>query len=52
MPPTSFGRAAPQEGRELTIGEELHIDDLGVRVHAAFAIPDDGYDATLVCSPE
>jgi hypothetical protein len=38
---------------ELTIGDELIVDDMLVRVRAAVDVPaDDSHDATLVCTPD
>lgn len=41
-----------ESSRELTTGDTLIVDELLVRVRLAVAVPaDDGYDATLVCTP-
>lgn len=56
IPPDRAGDEAQfhdVEAHVLEVGDELLVDDLHVRVRAAVDIPpDDGYDATLVCTPD
>jgi hypothetical protein len=41
------------EAHGLAVGDELLVDDLHLRVRAAVDVPaDEGYDATLVCTPD
>jgi len=53
LPPTGAADSArfhDLEG-EFSVGDELLIDALAVRVHSVVDVPaDDGYDATLICT--
>lgn len=41
------------EAHMLSVGDELVVDDVHVRVRAAVELPaDQGYDATLVCTAD
>ena len=56
VPPERAGEDAQfhdVEAHMLTVGDELTVDDQQVRVRAAVELPpDEGYDATLVCTPD
>lgn len=54
LPPTGASDSArfhDLESGELSVGDELLIDALALRVHSVVDVPaDDGYDATLICT--